>query len=397
MFKKLKQWIGGSLSFDELIDRLDYWIRTAGRGRSSATDLAIQDLRANRAWLDDWRESQLEILERVAATSSKRGQVIALRRETLAQIEIAAHASAVLADGRSDEDQQVLRDRIFPHRTVGEALYECYHGYVFATARIRSLRAISRELGDARDNDWFDYLSELHRQLADFSVEAMLADAKGQTYVAGGSVKDLRRTIDDASAGVLAGRNWHFEMPETEQESTVADPYDQAPQSGQKPGITDGQLIALSDILTERMQRIREGGLYRFDGKAPIVPEQVFMVDTALMLIAIDECVADSDVALSGIRDVISTTMNDLQPNALPPEDVNLDVQLEFLAMWQEKGEEPPISRFCFAAAHLLYDIDPIDGNEERDRIAAAIGAALYDDTWSLLAATKSVFGHRPE
>lgn len=393
MFRQLRQWFGRSLSFEQLDDRVGQWIQSVGTARSSDSGI-FHGLKSNSAWLDGWRSGTSEILERIAGELSRDNQIIALRRETIAQIEAAAHASAVLDKAHSDEDRQILRDQIFPHRSVNEARDECYRGYVFATARIHALRSISHELGDARDHDWLDYFSDLHRQLAEHSIGMMIAEAQDDVYILESFVPELRRIADEAHQAALAGENWHYDREALEREQEEQDARARDLEPPRQPGLQKDQVIALSDLLTQRMKQIQEGGLYRLDELEPPPPAQIFAVDTALMLIALDDCLIDTDIAIQGMRHIISMTMDHFQPNSMPAEDVNVDVQLEFLALWRENSEEPQLPRFCVAAAHLLYDIEPVDDDQEHSQAVAGIGAAILNDAWSMIASTRNVFGY---
>ncbi len=394
MFRQLRQWFGRSLSDAQLSDRVDQWIQSVGAAPSSNGSSPFHDLISNSAWLEKWRAGTADILERVGDALSREAQIIALRRETITQIEAAAHAAAVLDDGHTDEDRQILRDQVFPHRSVSEAREECARGHIFASARIHALRSISRELGDARAHDWLDYFSDLHRQLAEHSIGMMISEAKDKTYALESAIPELRKIADEAHKAALAGENWHYdrEALDRELEEQEAEARDLEPP--RQPGLEKDQVIALSNLLTQRMKQIREGGIYRLADLEPPPPEQIFAVDTALMLIALDECLIDTDIAIQGMRHIISMTMDTFQPDSMPAEDVNLDVQLEFLALWRENTEEPQLPRFCVAAAHLLYDIEPVDDDKEYSQAVAGIGAAILNDAWSMIAETKNVFGY---
>ncbi len=394
MFRQLRQWFGRSLSFEQLSDRVDRWIQSVEAVRPPDSSDPVQMLITNPAWLESWRTGNAEILERIAGELSRDAQIIALRRETISQIEATAHAGAVLNVDHSDEDRQILRDQIFPHRSVDEVRDECYRGYAFAAAHIHALRAVSHELGDAREHDWVDYFSDLHEQLAEHSIGMMIAEAKDDIYTLESFVPELRRIADEAYESALAGENWHYDRDalRREQDEQEAEARDREPP--RQPGLQKEQVLALSDLLTQRMKQIQEGGLYRVEDLDPPRPEQIFAVDTALMLIALDECLIDTDIAIQGMRHIISMTMDTFQPDSMPAEDVNMDVQLEFLGLWRENTEEPQLPRFCVAAAHLLYDIEPVDDDEEHSQAVAGIGAAILNDAWSMIAETKNVFGY---
>ena len=397
MFKALKQQLSGALSYQQLSDRLDDWIASVdGINRSDHTDV-VHDLVSSTDWLKSWREGQLNILEGIAEAASKQDQVIALRAATIDQIEKAAHAGAALSDTHNDEDRQILRDRLFPHRTIEEALGECDRGRIFAMARILSLREISRELGDARDHDWLSYFSDLHRQLAEHAIAMMIAEAKDEAYPLESFVPALRQMAADARTAALDGENWTHDEAALARDGLEQEARERDLEPPRQPDVTSEQLLALSDLLVDRMKRIRGGSLYRFGDKRPTVPEQIFTVDTALMLIAMDDCLIDRQVAERGLRQVISIAMDGFRRDPMPAEEVNLDVQHEFLELWRENAKEPPLPRFCFAAAHLLFDIEPVDDDAEHSSAVGDIGAALLEDAWYMLASTKKVFGYRLE
>ena len=395
MFKSVLRKMGGVLTYKDLVQRSEHYIESAMNAEEDR-DVALLQLDENLSWLEAWREEHQEILRRIADCSSKQDQIIALRRETLILIESSTAAQPFLLDELTEEDKGVLSKELHPDMAFEDVMSLEFQLCVFSEASSRCLRLISFELGDARKNDWFVMYCDVYGQVVEHTFREMIAQAKDEIYPLGTLAVVAKQMADEAKEKVLQGYNWDYDKEAMERERLEEEERSKEEEPPKQRTVSRHQIEELTSFLVERVERAQNGELYNVQGYKPTSPLNVITVDTGLMLIALSECVEGREAAISAARDVMWSAVQEIAPGSTQEQskdDVSLDAQMELLSMWEENRDEGPLAGVCLVAFHLLYDIEPKDGDKEHSRAIGAMGAELIDDAWEVIATTKNVFG----
>jgi hypothetical protein len=131
---------------------------------------------------------------------------------------------------------------------------------------------------------------------------------------------------------------------------------------------------------------------------SPVNAYGALEVDSGIMLIALSECVADYETAKDGLRKVmwnfVKAIGNDQSLLGKSLDDVNIEVAEEIYNIKQENEEGGWMSDVVLIAIQYLYDIILSDFTGEEQREIGKHSVNMIDDTWSVFANTKNVFGY---
>jgi hypothetical protein len=211
--------------------------------------------------------------------------------------------------------------------------------------------------------------------------------------VLGVFVPELKRMVDETREKVLQGRNWDYDKDKTKRELAAEEEREKAQRPPKVKTVTRHQITELSDYLVERLRRIELGELYVVDGCQPPQTSHEYTIDTAVMLIALSDCLNDTETAVSAIREIMWEVGKKAAPKAIAGKtkaDLSLDLQVEMLIMWKK---DCVLTGVLIAAAYLIFDIEPTEGDKQQARLVGQIGAQLLKYAWHVFATTKNVFG----
>jgi hypothetical protein len=337
----------------------------------------------------------------VADADNRSKQIINLRKAIVTQVEASISAQPLLKDEVSEEDKRLLAKKLNPDLTYEELVGLKCQSYVFAQTSIRCMRVISKELGDARENDWFAMYCDLYSQFVDHIYKSMVAQEKEIVYVLEPLFGPLKQWVEETKKKLLEGYNWDYDKEKIQDERRIEEEKEakrKAKEPSKQKTISNHQIDELSEYLMERYDRLKHGELYRIEGYSPTNPFGVLQIDTGIMLIALSEFVEDKDTAVDGLRKVICKAFSKLGVDeSYSREEISLNEQLSVLEIKGEKKEGGWLAEVCGLATYLMYNLNPKEFNEDEQRELARASAGNIDDAWEVYATTKNVFGYKYE
>lgn len=167
-------------------------------------------------------------------------------------------------------------------------------------------------------------------------------------------------------------------------------------QEGKRGAITRAQIDQLSDYLFLRYSRIQKGELFNVEGHPPTKPTGIMQVDSAVMLIAMDECVTSIGIAEDALRCTLKLTFDKMGAGARSPDasQIDLSFQRELLLLKQKDQDKGWVASLCAFALLYLFEIPSKGLTQQESSAFTQMGAKNVDEIWEVYAKTKNIFGH---
>lgn len=359
-----------------------------------------------------WESWHNDSIKDIGKANTRYEQIIGLRKATIEQIEELSYSTPLATSKYSDNDKKLLLSVLNKEQDYEDAKSSYLYKYMYAQTSWQVLRHISYDFDDATPHDWTEYYKYLSDTYVEHSYEQLIKKLKNEEdaldKLEDALINTLKSKRDEIREEILEGNNYEYNLEEIEQEQQKEKEKQEQEEREQNQkeeekristkSITSGQIQDLTEFIIERYERIRNGELYKIEDYSPVNAYGALEVDSGIMLIALSECVADFETAKDGLRKVmwnfvkIIGNENDLDGKTL--DDINIEVAVEIFNIKQENEEGGWLSDVVLIAIQYLYDIVLSDFTSEEQKEIGKYSVNMIDDTWSVFANTKNVFGY---
>jgi hypothetical protein len=208
----------GVLTFEDFVNASERHVERSIKDRSELDNIVVRAFR-DRAFSDqEWQTFHHDILRRLSACSTRRGQFLALRQETVTLIEVATRAGCVLVDEYTEEEKRQLVSLMAPNVSYEKYFVSCLKNRVFAQMSCRCLRTLAFWYGDNRMNDWFDMYCDAFRAFFDAQCTAVLCYETVMSDIAAAPVPLLSAKIEEMKEKIVQGYNCNYDREAAEKE-----------------------------------------------------------------------------------------------------------------------------------------------------------------------------------
>ncbi|WP_280554742.1 hypothetical protein [Halomonas sp. 25-S5] len=408
MFSSIKKKLQGILTAsalkkksNEILNRLSKDPDNKIAGRVSASDLR-----------EHWENWHNDSIKDIGNANNRYDQIIGLRKATIEQIEELSYTTPVVTEKYSDDDKKLLLEHLNKDKDYESVKSEHLFRYMYAQTSWQVLRYISHEFDDASPHDWTEYYKYLSDTYVEHVYDRIIKNIKGEEgaldELEDALINTIKQKRDEIREEILNGSNYEYNLEEIEKEQQAEKEKEEQEEAEEKQredakriatkSMSNSQLQDLTEFMIGRYERIRNGELYKIEDYSPVNAYGALEVDSGIMLIALSECVADYETAKEGLRKVmwnfVKSIGNDQSLLGKSLGDVNIEVAEEIYNIKQENEESGWMSDVVLIAIQYLYDIILSDFTVEEQREIGKYSVNMIDDTWSVFANTKNVFGY---
>lgn len=361
---------------------------------------------------ENWESWHNDSIKDIGKINNRYDQIIGLRKAIIEQIEELSYSTPIVTSKYSDDDKKILVEFLNKEQEYEDAKSAHLFRFMYAQTSWQVLRHISHDFDDASPHDWTEYYKYLSDTYVEHTYDQIIKRIKGEEdaldELEDALINTLKSRRDEIRQEILKGSNYEYNLEEIEKEQQKESEKEEHEEQEQNQkeeakriatkSITSSQIQDLTEFMIERYERIKNGELYNIEDYSPVNAYGALEVDSGIMLIALSECVADIETAKSGLRKImwnfVKSIDNESDLDGKTLEDINIEVAQEIFNIKQENEEGGWLSDVVLIAVQYLYDIVLSDFTDAEQREIGKYSVNMIDDTWSVFANTKNVFGY---
>ena len=349
------------------------------------------------AWIDDFSEKVHSALSSQPGEAQKLG----LRAMVVDATSDIAVSEFFLSDQVADEDVVLAAAGFIEGEATASdvlsSMSETWQSAQLTLACSRHMAGV--KFSDASEHDYLKLLQRSASMYYENALGLKLARAKSEIFVFEAMVPVVEQTYRNACETVLQGGNFDSQGLE---DADDEDDIEEEPDLPTVDVVDALQIDELFSIISDRVERLAEGTLYRTGDFRPVDAATVVRVDSGLMLIGLSECIttaAESERVVTEVlrRFLRSLDLSEAERATVESEEVVLDEQRALLEMWREAEEEGPLAGVALVVAAMVFGVDPERYGEASPEDREAFGRVAFevlDDIYEVIRRTRAVFGH---
>lgn len=319
-------------------------------------------------------------------------QMIKIRIEILNCADKYLSAMPFFENKLSINDKEIIADAILDEKNNKNIVQLMADKYNFYMPACIVLRYLSSNWNDFNENDYLPFYIDTYTAYINNYYQSIIAKHnENENCFSLIFTRTYESVVNEAKIKILTGENYYYNKKEIENEAKEKERRKLERQPKKQKSIFKHQVDELSIYLAQRLKRAKAGDIFEpIDNKA-IDFANIFIVDTALMLIALYECLISDEIAVLAIKKIICNLSGDDE------ELIDIGAQMILFNRYKEVEDQGWLAHVCLCAVCFIYriDISVLSKNEQYE--FGTLSAKYINTIFEVFQKTKEVFGWTSE